>query len=254
MPTTPAVHGRCGVSGYPRAMAVARLSVADLDWAVDLLRERRGPLVSHAPIFWRPAPDARAKHREFLEFLLTDGKARGYRTANAILIAAPRGDGWLVDDAFVPDRADRFDGRELWNAFASDCGGAAVRFVCPTYEAARAAYAVAAGLTVQETWWLKELSSFGGAVGLEVDIHGVRATTVDAPPVYAPGGPMLFLPVVDAASPAITAMTARGEELGCAGVVVNQSAGDEQLTAALREAGLRPHCSYFAGTVAKMRT
>lgn len=52
------------------------------------------------------------------------------------MIAAPRGDGWLVDDAYI--RGEQWlatpDGRDLWNALAGDCADSQVRFVCPTYE------------------------------------------------------------------------------------------------------------------------
>lgn len=90
--------------------------------------------------------------------------ARAYRTADAVLIATPRGDGWLVDDAHVLGQrwCETSDGHELWDLFATECGGSAVRFVCPTYERERTVFAAAAGLDVQETWWLKELSSSGG--------------------------------------------------------------------------------------------
>lgn len=126
-------------------------TLADLDWIVTVLAGRRMPLVSQAPVFWRPASDAATHHRAFIEHLLGDGGAYAYRTAASVLIAAPRGDGLLVDDAYVPgeDWATG-DGRALWNALAADRGGSEVRFVCPTYEHARAEFAQDAGLVVAD--------------------------------------------------------------------------------------------------------
>ncbi|MBL0748643.1 hypothetical protein [Nocardioides baculatus] len=215
----------------------------DLDWVADALRRRREALVPHAPVFWRPAPDADARHRSYLHHLLTDGGARAWRTSASVLIAAPAREGWLVDDFACVE-----DGIELWNAFATACAGDEVRFVAPTYETARAAHAATAGLEIAESWWLRELDgSGGGTPGVEVDLPGADAATVAAPPVYAPPGPMLFLPsVTDGA--ALPDAVDRAPTLGCAGVVVSQRAGD-QLDAALGDAGFRRHCDFFEGVV-----
>lgn len=232
-------------------MTARRATPADLDWIVELLGERRARLVRHAPIFWRPAAESRGRHRAFIDHLLTDAGTRAYRTDNAVLIAAPRGDGWLVDDAYVRDE-QWSEGQEwmaLWNAFARDCGGAQVRFVCPTYEYDRAAFAARDGLAVGESWWLKELSGSGGESGLNVELPGADAVTVEAPPVYAPPGPVLFLPAPTDATTAVPAALDKADELGCAAVVVNQAAEDDDLAAPLIESGLRRHCDYFAGTI-----
>ncbi len=232
-------------------MTAAPATLDDLDWMIDLLAERRAPLVDFAPVFWRPAPQARAAHRTFIAHVVTDGGGRAYRTADAVLIAAPRGDGWLVDDAFV--RGEQWlatpDGGDLWNALAGDCAGSQVRFVCPTYETQRAAFATEVGLAVQESWWLLELTGGGGEAGLTVSLPGAYAVTLAAPPVYAPPGPMLFLPNPVDASIAIPAALERAVELGCAGVVVNQAAYDHALAEQLAKAGFRRHCDYFSGEI-----
>lgn len=165
-----------------------------------------------------------------------------------MLVAAPRREGWLIDDAYVPHWSMNSSGKELWNAFATDAAGQTVRFVCPVYEPERIVYAMAAGLTIQETWWLKELSSTGGGAGAKVDLPGAEAITVGAPPVYAPGGPMLFLPAPQDAKTAVPAALEKAVELGCAGVV-NQMAGDDDLAMVLTQTGLRRHCDYVTGVV-----
>lgn len=102
---------------------------------MSVLARRREELVAKAPVFWRPAPDAAGQHRAFLEHLITECGARANRTKESVLGAAPRDDGWLIDDAHVPDEdwASGY-GLVLWKALANDCEGAPVRFVCPVYE------------------------------------------------------------------------------------------------------------------------
>ena len=125
-----------------------------------------------------------------------------------------------------------------------------MRFVCPSYEVERAAHAAAAGLAVHESWWLLELPGPGGGVaGVPVDLRGSPAMTVGAPPVYAPPGPILFLPARTDAVVALPAAFAEAPGLGCAAVVVNQAAGDEDLAVLLGGAGFRRHCDYYEGTV-----
>lgn len=226
-------------------------SLNDLDWLVAVLARRREALVEHAATFWRPAPDAAQKHRALMEYLLTEAGAKGYRTDSSVLIAAPRGDGWLIDDAYV--RGDEWtdgDGQLLWDALAAECGGAAVRLVCPTYERRKGEFARRAGLELAESWWLMELEgSGGGRAGTEIDLPGASALTVGAPPVYAPPGPILFLPALVDASRALPAAIGEAPRLGCAAIVVNQKAGDSGLQTHLTRAGFRRTCDYYVGTI-----
>lgn len=230
-------------------MTVAPATLGDLDWIIARLAERRKPLTPHAPVFWRPAPDAAERHRAFIEHLLTEGGGLAYRTADSVLIATRRGDGWLVDDLHVHDQRWTTDGIELWNALAADRRGDDVRFVCPTYENDRAEFASNIGLTLAETWWLIELDSGGGEARVTVSLPGADAVTVGAPPVYAPPGPMLFLPSPEDAATGVRAALDKAPGLGCAGVVVNQAASEQSMVEVLRTSGLRPHCDYFAGTI-----
>lgn len=168
-----------------------------------------------------------------------------------MLIAAPRGDTWVVDDMSVPtgDWAAG-DGRDLWNLLATETDGAAVRFVSSAYESDSAVFAQAVGLSVGEPWWLLELATSGGEAGVEVDLQGATAVTVGSPPVYAPPGPMLFLPE-SSSEPAvdIPAAVTKAETLGCAGVAVNVAHGDDGARAALTESGFRRHCDFYIGAL-----
>lgn len=233
-------------------MTVSVATPDDLDWIVQVLTRRREPLVEHAPVFWQLAPDAEANHRDFIEYLLTDGGARAYRTDDSVLIAAPRGAGWLIDDAYI--RGEHWasgDGRDLWNALDADCHGSEVRLVCPTYEQDRAEFAQAASLAIAESWWLMELpNSGGGEAGAHVTLPGADAITVGAPPVYAPPGPILFLPTLTNTELALPAAIANAPELGCAAIVVNETADDDDgLARSLTATGFRQHCDYYTGTV-----
>ena len=234
-----------------QAVRVRAVTVDDLDWLVTALAERRKQLVPHAPVFWRPSQHATRIHRAYLARLLTQAGAKGYRTDAAVLIAAPRNPGWTIDDACVPrEQWDAPDAQALWQAFTADCSGDPVRFVCPRYERERGAFAHGTGLTVAESWWLKELpGSHGGQAGVTVDVPGASASTTAAPPVYAPPGPMLFLPEVTDPQTAIPAALSEAPRHGCAGIVINQHPDEIQLAAKLREAGFRQHCDYYTGNV-----
>lgn len=232
-------------------MSVRPVTAADLDWVVAILAERRKPLVPKAPIFWRPSGHAAGFHRAFLAKLLTQAGARGYRTDTAVLIAAPREQGWNIDDAHVAQqRWAGPDAHALWEALTSDCRGAPVRFVCPRYEQERGAFARRAGLEIAESWWLRELpGSEGGQAGAIVEMAGASAFTTGAPPVYAPPGPMLFLPEITDPQRAIPAAVSEAPRRGCAGIVVSQRPDDAVLAAELGKAGFRPHCDYYTGTL-----
>lgn len=237
--------------GSLQAVSVRAMTADDLDWVVTALAERRKLLVPYAPIFWRPSAHAVRFHRAYLARLITQGGGRGYRTGTAALIAASRRPGWIVDDFCVPRELwGAGDAQALWKAFAADCDGDLVRFVCPRYEHQRGAFALRAGLALAESWWLKELpGSAGGQPGVTVDLPGASATTTAAPPVYAPPGPMLFLPDVADAQTAIPAAAAEALLRGCAGIVVNQRPEQSVLAAELTEAGFRQHCDYYTGNL-----
>lgn len=93
-----------------------------------------------------------------------------------MLVAAPQGEGWLVDDLVLGDPCD---GPLLWNAFADACGGEDVRFVAPTYEPVRTELALDAGLALAESWWLVELDSGGGESEAHVELPGAAGVVVN---------------------------------------------------------------------------
>ncbi|MCW2935606.1 MAG: hypothetical protein JWM19_6568 [Actinomycetia bacterium] len=116
----------------PVAGIVREVTAGDLDWIVARLAERRAALVPYAPVYWRPAADAAAAHRRFLGRSLQEGRALGFRTDEAVLIAASGRDGWTVDDAVVPGDDWPVGGRVLWDELAARVSGSRVRFVYPS--------------------------------------------------------------------------------------------------------------------------
>lgn len=91
--------------------------------------------------------------------------------------------------------------------------------------------------------------SGGGSGGAEVSLPGAAALTVDAPPIYSPGGPILFLPSTSDSAIALPAARGAAPVLGCAAIVVNQPSGDVGLGESLADAGFRRHCDYFTGVL-----
>lgn len=224
-------------------MRVRRLGPSDLDWAAGRLARRRAALVPFAPVFWRPSVDAEQRHREFLTSLLENG-AVGFRTDDDLVLAHPRGDGWVVDDAAVA--ADRWEsaGRALWEATSGEVSGP-VRWVCPVPEPARLAFVRRQGFEVVESWWHHDTAGPLAAPHPDPDISGAHARLVPAPPVYAPGGPILFLTRVADPAAALVDARARAAGLGAPVVVVGQQSGEAHLVSALESAGFVRHCDFL---------
>jgi hypothetical protein len=230
---------------------VRQLTLEDLDWAVAVLARRRAALVPYAPVYWRPAPSAAAIHRAHLRHVLTEAGGLGLRTDDALLIAVPGRRGWTIDDAAVSDGGWDSAGRRLWAAFASQADGDVVRFVCPVPETERLHFAVSLGLEVTESWWHVEVpqSTAGkGVRGPQVD--GATVEYVQAPPVYDPGGEILFLRQVSDPARALPSVQHKAAAQGNPLVVVSQMVGDVVLVEALESSGFRRHCDFMDGRVA----
>lgn len=232
-------------------MTVRRFSVDDLDWAVDRLAWRRARLVPYAPLYWRPAPDAGQAHRRYLGYVVGEGGGIGFRTDDALMIAAPgRGGGWTIDDAVIPDGGWADTGQQLWNALARQIAVSSVRFVCPTPEAERGHFAQEQGLQIQTSWWQVTVDQIRPPLdGEQPHIDGATATLVRAPRIYDPGGPILFVTEVNDAGRALPSARIEAERLGSPIIVVDQRPADSKLDLLLGNAGFYRHCDFFAGTV-----
>lgn len=192
-------------------MITRPLEPADLDWVAGLAERDGEQRQAFAPRFWRRAPGARPVHTRYLRSLIEDPAVRALRTDHAFAIGVPHGEVRLVDDAGA-DTPDRWatDGPSLLGDVA---GGSRIRLVCPVPSPQRTALAVRLGLTLVETWWHRDLppgrftgglrdahhaGEAGGLRGLHDaseagGVRGAHGRLVTAPPVYAPGGPVLLV-------------------------------------------------------------
>lgn len=216
------------------------MTADDLDWVVEVTRQRRESLGPHAPRFWCPAEDATERHRAFMAYLIEEPEALSVRSHNGYLIARNRGPVWLVDDAVVTEHgAWAADGVRLLRHAQVHCG--ALRFVVPVFETSRMEAGLSVGLAPVEQWWHRDLDAVGqGADDADEDpsviVEGAKGRLVPAPPVYSPGGPVLLVTEVDAivSLRRIEAMAAmRGARVS----VVTQTPSDASLATLLSEAG-----------------
>ena len=221
------------------------MNAADVDWAVGVLAGRRRRLVSFAPVLWRPAVDAERAHASYLRWVLENG-GLGFRTEAALLVAVPGPDASVVDDAAVPDGTWSTVGAALWAALEARAPGEPVRFVCPVPDAERTAFATRSGLARAESWWHRDVPGHGAASEAPPHLPGAAVSVVPAPPVYDPGGPVLFVEDVTDEGCLVRA-PAEAARLGCPLVVVGQPVTSTSLAAALSGGGYRRHCDFHTG-------
>jgi hypothetical protein len=222
------------------------LTTDDLDWMLDLIEPRRRELAEHAPHFWRPAPDARELHGRFLGNQIGRPGTVALRTDHGFIVAGPRGDGYVVDD-FLVDSDDRWptDGAALVRTAA---GGKSVRIVCPVHELGRYRLAKSLGLTVAESWWTHDLEPAGasGSAPEQISVDGTTGRLLPAPPVYAPGGPVLILSAVTSLA-SLAEAERRAAAAGCPVAVVPQRSDDLSRAQLLTSAGYRRTTDYYDG-------
>lgn len=222
------------------------LTAADLDWVLDLIEPRRRQLAEHAPRFWNPAPTARQLHGRFLGDQLANPELVTLRTDHGFVFAGPRGDGFVIDD-FLVDRDDRWptDGAAL---VRDAVGNHSVRIVCPVHELGRYRLAKDLGLTVAESWWTHDLDPVIGAAAGDgqISVDGTAGRLLAAPPVYAPGGPVLILSAV-ASLESLSAAERQAEAAGSTVAVVPQRADDLDRAQLLSSAGYRRMTDYYDG-------
>ncbi|MDO9457891.1 hypothetical protein [Nocardioides sp.] len=216
---------------------VRPLTASDLDWVVATSAARREVLAPHAPRFWRPAADATARHRAFLTRLVDDPAALTLRTDHGYLMALGDATRRVVDDMAVTDEAWADEGVALLRAVVD--ATTTVRFVVPVAEPRRREAAEALGLRVAESWWHRDLPLVqvrGESDRVELSTAGARGRLVPAPPVYAPGGPVLLVTDVETGT-ALAALEDEAAERGATVSVVSQRADDLMRELLLVEAG-----------------
>ncbi len=228
---------------------VRPLGPDDLDWLLAVTLDRRAALVPHAPRWWHPAPDAAARQRAFLAHLLEAPTVLSVRTDHAYLIAFERRGSWIVDDlAVTPDGTWADDGSALLDHARGHCER--LRVVVPVAEPHLRDAVHALGLHPVEHWWHRDLptllaASAGPDRGTTLTVAGATGRLAPAPPVYAPGGPVLA--VDEPGSPqSLTALESAGSARGATVAVAVQSEGDTGRADVLEAAGYTLTTSFYA--------
>ena len=180
--------------------------------------------------------------------MIEDPSVPAMRTEHAFAVGMRRPGLLLVDDA-AAEGADHWaaEGATLLTRLAA---GSHVRFVCPVPEPGRAVLAARLGLTCVETWWHRDLPHRSARSAVQ---ESRRVRLVPAPPIYAPGGPVLFV----AAFRGRCALAEMEEEAAVRGAtvsVVTQSAGDGVREELLSSVGYRRTCDFYEGKACVTRT
>ncbi len=141
------------------------------------------------------------------------------RTDHGFAFAARRGEVLDVDDmALDDDNLWPHDGSALLRAVIQTSD---LCFVCPIPEPERRQTAVHLGMVLVESWWHRDLATETSATVVDPDpvfaVQGASGRLVEAPPVYAPGGPVLL--TFDVGSG--TALTAIQDAASAGGAVVS---------------------------------
>lgn len=224
---------------------VRPLTLDDLEWVLEISGHRRECIAGYAPRFWRPAPDARAAHNELLGDQIQDPQVVSFRSDHGFAFAARRGEVLDVDDmALDDDNLWPHDGSALLQAVSQRSD---LRFVCPIPEPARRQTAVDLGMVLVESWWHRDLATETSATVMNPDsvitVQGASGRLVEAPPVYAPGGPVLL--TFDVGSG--TALTAIEDAASACGAVVSVvSREPSQPTDFLTTAGYKRTTDFLA--------
>lgn len=161
----------------PPAVIVRPASPADLADMLDLAVAARERYAGYQPVFWRPAADARDRHRPYLLGLLrdadaitlvavADGTVVGFAVGTLVPappVYDPGGPTCMVDDFVVADAACwPTAGLELLRAVRAAArlqGAAQVVVVAGQQDAAKRAALRAAGLSIASEWWVGGLDA-----------------------------------------------------------------------------------------------
>lgn len=238
-------------------IAVRPSTTVDAEFAEGWADAKRVEYEAYSPVFWRPAADARIRHRPFLEACLDSS---GYTSLTALIQEQPVGvvlashrvsaplledaPGWLIDDFYVasPDLWHSVGVRLLEAAVAAarhaGCGRLVV--VCGYRDAAKKEFLRYCGLSSAVVWWVKPIRPRVGPYG------SIPMVVTHAPPVYDPGG--------------LTALALREpvrvdqfeDAAGHAGAVlaiIPARSGNTALVQELREAGFTEASEWFIRTI-----
>lgn len=152
-------------------MPIRTATADDVDAVIELAAAARTDHAARQPVFWRPAPDARDRHRPFLAGQIADEKvitlvATDHGTVVGFAVGVfhpappvydPGGPTCTVDD-FTVDHPTRWatTGADLLREIRSQAtalGAVQVVVVVGDHHPAKQDVLAAAGLTVASQWW-----------------------------------------------------------------------------------------------------
>jgi hypothetical protein len=181
------------------AVTVRELTADDAPWVAELMEQRRQVYAGYSPVFWRPAVGVIDLHTRFLRRQIASPANVALRTDHGFIIGQRRAAEGFVDDFAVgPDGSWDADGTELlrqaWQRLSSGGGFEALRVVTAHADEEKSALLRGLSLRLAEQWWVRELPSAGPLrPPARVAGTGFSGILGPAPPVYAPGGPVLLV-------------------------------------------------------------
>ncbi len=152
-------------------MPIRTATADDVDAVIELAAAARTDHAARQPVFWRPAPDARDRHRPFLAGQIADEKVitlvatdHGTVVGFAVGVFHPAppvydpGDPTCTVDDFTVDHPTRWatTGADLLREVrsrAAALGAVQVVVVVGHHDHAKQAALAAAGLTAASQWW-----------------------------------------------------------------------------------------------------
>lgn len=204
------------------------------------MERRRQQYASYSPLFWRPAKNVIDLHAQFLRGLISSETTVGLRTDDGFIICQRRGDEGFVDD-FAVQQPGRWsaDGAALLLTVGEqlcEIGHPTVlRVVTAHADYPKASMLAGLSLQMAEQWWVREVQPASQpVVPGRVSGPGFSGLIEAAPPVYDPGGKVLFVEHLDEDAD-IGAVEDRAAALGAVLAIVRAEPGT------IRSAELQQH-------------
>lgn len=233
------------------------MRLEDAVWAAGLLELQRREYARYSPVFWRPAEGARTLHERFLRRQITAEANVALRTHDGFIICQCRPDEGFVDDfTLAPPRRWNEDGAALLLAAAeklAEGGIGVLRVVTAHDDQPKAGLLRDLSLSLAEQWWVHELLPAGlPAPPGRVSGPGFSGLLTQAPPVYAPGGPLFLADQPD--DPAcISVIAHEATERGAVLAVIPATPGSA-VAAELRRRGWTVASDWYTGRPVRLKT
>jgi hypothetical protein len=236
---------------------VNEMRAEDATWAAGLLELQRREYARYSPVLWRPAEDARTLHERFLRRQIASEATVALRTQAGFVICECRPDEGYVDDfTLTPPRRWDEDGATLLLAVSEELaarGIGTLRVVIAHDDEPKAGLLRGLSLSLAEQWWVRELLPAGlPASPGRVSGPGFSGLLTQAPPVYAPGGPV-FLADRPEEPAAINTIAHEATEHGAVLAVI-PAAPDTAVASELRRRGWTVASDWYAGRPARIGT